>query len=155
MRAEPARRITPLQPATPVWAMALAWLLAAVFLATALGKALDVAGFALVLREFRLLPETLLTAVAHGVVVAEFGIMGMLLWPASRAQGALAAMLLFGANAAVLVLTLWRGIALENCGCFGVFLARPLTWVTPLEDLLLLILAGVLWRAELWRAGRS
>ncbi|MBC8645596.1 MAG: hypothetical protein H7X85_00410, partial [Thermoanaerobaculia bacterium] len=27
-----------------------------------------------------------------------------------------------------------RGIAVPNCGCFGVFLARPLTWGTVLED---------------------
>jgi hypothetical protein len=42
-----------------------------------------------------------------------------------RRRAALAAAALAAFNGAVLVLTLWRGIALENCGCFGVFLARP------------------------------
>ena len=32
------------------------------------------------------------------------------------------------------VLALLRGLNLPNCGCFGVFLARPLTWATPVED---------------------
>jgi hypothetical protein len=27
-----------------------------------------------------------------------------------------------------------RGLGLENCDCFGVFLARPLEWYAPIED---------------------
>jgi hypothetical protein len=31
-------------------------------------------------------------------------------------------------------LTLLRGIKVANCGCFGVFWARPLTFITVMED---------------------
>jgi hypothetical protein len=34
-----------------------------------------------------------------------------------------------------------RGLQLQNCGCFGVFLARPLTWISPFEDLGLIIVS--------------
>ena len=42
--------------------------------------------------------------------------------------------------------TLARGISVPNCGCFGVFLTRPLTWGTVLED-------GVMVAASLALAG--
>ena len=37
--------------------------------------------------------------------------------------------------------TLWRGIHLDNCGCFGVFFARPLSMQTLVEDGILLLLS--------------
>jgi hypothetical protein len=37
----------------------------------------------------------------------------------------------FAAWAAIALL---RGLHIPNCGCFGVFLARPLGWYTVLED---------------------
>lgn len=37
------------------------------------------------------------------------------------------------------------GIAIDNCGCFGVYFARPLTPYTLVEDLVLLGLPGALW----------
>jgi hypothetical protein len=49
--------------------------------------------------------------------------------------------------------SLLRGLELANCGCFGVFLARPLSWVTVLEDL---VLAGLsAWLLTAARAPRS
>lgn len=38
-------------------------------------------------------------------------------------------------------LALHRGLQIANCGCFGVYWARPLTAVTLVEDALLLALA--------------
>ena len=34
-----------------------------------------------------------------------------------------------------------RGLRLENCGCFGVFLPTPLTWRTVVEDLVMVALS--------------
>jgi hypothetical protein len=51
-----------------------------------------------------------------------------------------------------LSITLFRGIALENCGCFGVYLARPLTTSSPLEDLVIVALALLLLRLSTARA---
>ena len=49
---------------------------------------------------------------------------------------------------AAVVITLWRGVSVANCGCFGVFLARPLSDLTAIEDLVMLGLSlAVLWQA--------
>lgn len=126
--------------ARPEWPLLAAWLLAAVLFATGLGKALDVAGFARVLVEFRLFPVWAVEPLAVAVTLLELGLALALLVPAWRSRAAWAAVALFLANAAVLSLTLLRGIDLVNCGCFGVFLARPLRVFTPLEDIALALL---------------
>ena len=49
----------------------------------------------------------------------------------------------------VVLSTLWRGLAISNCGCFGVFLARPLTGWTVVEDLVMLSMSFlVLWQVR-------
>lgn len=128
------------------WALVLACLLSLAFAATGLGKALDVVGFALILQDYRFLPDVLLMPLALGVVLVEFAIAIGLLSSATRRVAALAAMAMASVNALVLSVTLLRGIPLANCGCFGVFWARPLTLFTPLEDVALLILAWLVWR---------
>lgn len=128
------------------WAVILAWLLALAFAATGLGKALDVVGFALILRDFRILPDVLLMPLALLVIGLELAIAGGLLHRALRAQAALGAMVMAAGNAMLLSITLGRGIPLQNCGCFGVFWARPLTLFSPMEDLALLLIAWLVWR---------
>jgi hypothetical protein len=49
---------------------------------------------------------------------------------------------LYAAWSAVSVL---RGLKLPNCGCFGVFLVRPLGWSTVFEDLVLVGASLGLW----------
>jgi len=47
------------------------------------------------------------------------------------------------------MITLWREIEIANCGCFGVFLARPLTAQTVAEDAAMLGLSLlVLWQVR-------
>jgi hypothetical protein len=108
-----------------------------VLLATAAGKLLDVRGFAGVLRTYEAFPEDALLPVAIGAPLAELAL-ALWLFSGRRMTGAAAAALgmhLFYAGwAAASVL---RGLKLANCGCFGVFLARPLGWNTVLEDLVL------------------
>ncbi|QPP10455.1 hypothetical protein G4Z16_06110 [Streptomyces bathyalis] len=40
-----------------------------------------------------------------------------------------------------------RGLAVTNCGCFGIYLAQSLNWVVLIQDGLLLLYAGLLLRA--------
>ena len=56
------------------------------------------------------------------------------------ADGALLAMMLNSLYAIGLIVTLFRGLDLPNCGCYGVFFPQPLRWYSPLEDL---VLAGI------------
>lgn len=123
------------------WRVGAVWLLAAVLFATGLGKALDVAGFAQVLATYQALPPGSESVVAVSVTLLELGLAGALLVPGWRRLAAMGALLLFLGNAVLLSVTLLRGIDLANCGCFGVFLARPLRPWTPLEDLALAGLA--------------
>jgi len=125
------------------WRQAAVVMLALAFLATGLGKLLDVPGFAAVLADYRIWPMALLLPLATVVTGAELIIGVAVLVPGWRRRAALAAALLAVGNAALLTLTLLRGIELENCGCFGVFLARKLTPWTPLEDIVLLGLAVI------------
>lgn len=124
------------------WPLLATSLLVATLLATGLGKAMDMPGFARVLAEFRAFPVGSEGVLAVTVTLVELGLAAALLVPGWRRRAAAAALLLFIGNAILLTVTLLRGIALENCGCFGVFLARPLRAWTPLEDVALALLAG-------------
>ena len=134
--------------AAPWWAAAARWLLCAVFLATALGKLLDNRGFAQALGDYRLFPAPLLLPLGLAVSLAELAVAVGLAHPASVRFAALGALAFGLGNALLLSLTLARGIALGNCGCFGVFLARPLTAWTPFEDLAIAALAALAWRGH-------
>jgi hypothetical protein len=130
------------------WVTGLAWALAAVNLAAAGGKLLDLHGFVAVLAEYRLAPAALLMPMAVLVVALEIVAGIGLLARSWRRRAALAAGALAGVYGLALSVTLARGIQLSNCGCFGVYLARPLTLLSPLEDLALLSAAVlVAWRA--------
>jgi hypothetical protein len=131
-------------------AMAIAyWLLriglGGVILASGVGKALDVPGFIGVLRTYRLaLASEWLWVIGLAVTIFE---VALGLWILSgrnlvRAMG-FAMALNFG-YFVLMASSLWRGLELRNCGCYGVFLAQPLRWYSPLEDLVLVALSALL-----------
>jgi hypothetical protein len=99
------------------------------------GKALDVPGFVGVLRTYELgLSEATLWPAAAGVILFE---LGLGCWILSGRRLRVASLLSAAMHVGYLILltdALRRGLELQNCGCFGVFLARPLEWYTPLED---------------------
>ena len=128
-------------PRAETWVTGLAWALAALNLAAASGKLLDLHGFVAVLGEYRLAPAALLLPMAVLVVGLEIGAGIGLLVLGWRRRAALVAAALATVNGIVLSVTLLRGIPLANCGCFGVYLARPLTILSPLEDVALLVAA--------------
>jgi len=43
--------------------------------------------------------------------------------------------------------TMLRGLDIPNCGCFGVFMARPLTWGTVAEDVFMTLVSAALYVA--------
>ncbi len=122
-------------------------LLGLLFTATGLAKLLDNRGFAHVIASYRLgFPDPVLLPLGLCIAFVELWI-GVNLLRSHRLRGSLWGSLLmhvgYGTLAAI---TVSRGIALGNCGCFGVFLARPLRWTTVLEDGLLAALSALaLW----------
>lgn len=115
-------------------------LLLSVFAVTALAKLLDIQGFANVLGGYRLFPPSLLAPIGLALALAELAVAIGLTRRATSRPAALAALVISLGFAVLLMFTLWRGIALANCGCFGVYFARPLQPWTPAEDL---VLAGL------------
>lgn len=117
----------------------------------AVGQISDVAGFVEVLETYRA-GSGLVAAVGAGVLIAGELLAGVgLLRPGSHSRirtswlaiGVTGAWSLLGAQAFA------RGLALENCGCFGVHLAQPLRWWILVEDIEFVALAWWVHRAVL------
>jgi hypothetical protein len=123
-------------------------IIGAVCLASALGKSLDLRGFVEVLATYQLFPDHMLWPIAFGITGLEW-VLGVWLLAGWRIQaGALLALILYGVYAAGLAVTLFRGIDLPNCGCYGVFFPQPLRWYSPLEDMVLVGMCYALWCSE-------
>jgi hypothetical protein len=121
-------------------------LLAVLLLAMAAGQLSDVAGFARLLGGYRLLPHWLLSPAAWGLAGTE-AMAGVAMLRHRRG----------GSRLALAVAVVWpafalqafaRGVALDNCGCFGVYFGQPLRWWVLLEDAEFVALAGWVRRAE-------
>jgi hypothetical protein len=115
-----------------------------IFVTTSVGKLLDNRGFAEVLQNYRLFPSWLVLPLALAISLGEL-YLGLLLWRNRQlVRAALATVAINSGYFLLAALTLWRGIALTNCGCFGVFLARPLSHWTLVEDGILVVLSFIL-----------
>ncbi len=117
-----------------------------VLLATAAGKLADVRGFAAVLETYRSFPEAALRPLAVGISLFELSLAIWLLSGRRLSGAAAASAAMHLAYAAFSAATLARGIEIDNCGCFGVFSARPLTAATVVEDLVMAALSLALLR---------
>ncbi len=113
----------------------LRYFVACVLLLTGLGKLLDVPGFVEVLKTYQAIPDWAQLFVAVGLVLIELRIAEWLLRDKTLVLGAFASTILHSVFTVWAGITLLRGVPVPNCGCFGVFLARPLTGWTLVEDL--------------------
>ncbi|MGH7232312.1 MAG: MauE/DoxX family redox-associated membrane protein [Nitrospiraceae bacterium] len=124
----------------------LRFFIGGIFLASAVGKALDLSGFIEVLRTYKAWPDAALVPVAVTVIGIEFAVG---LWLLSGWRLRTVALVAAGLNAMYalwMIISLLRGLELQNCGCFGVFFPQPLRWYSPIEDLALVALCYVLFR---------
>jgi hypothetical protein len=128
--------------------------------ASALGKAMDMQGFAVIVASYQVLPESLLLIAASAIVLVE---VSLAVWLAlgflprfqnTLAPAAIGVLGLHWMYFAWMLIALLRGLTIPNCGCFGVYFGRPLTWFTLIEDALLICLAWVMWRSG-YRASRT
>ena len=114
------------------------YFLGMLFVSTGIGKLLDNRGFAEVISSYRLgLPQDLLLPIGLAFSLLELIIGLNLVRGRALPTNALATLVFHIAYTGLATMTLYRGISLYNCGCFGVFWARPLTWMTVVEDLIL------------------
>lgn len=114
------------------------YFLGMLFMATGIGKLLDNRAFAQVIATYQLaIPEGLLLPLALSIALLELTIALNLLRGRRLQSSVLATLCLHIAYTALAVTTLLRRIPIENCGCFGAFLARPLRWSSVAEDVTL------------------
>src|SRR5215470_16426965 len=123
----------------------LRFLIGAVLFATAVGKLLDVPGFARVLGTYEAFAHGALLPIAIAVPVAELVLAFWLFSGRNLAAAALVSTAMHFLYACWSAVSVLRGLKLANCGCFGVFLARPLGWSTVFEDLVLVAASLGLW----------
>jgi uncharacterized membrane protein YphA (DoxX/SURF4 family) len=108
-----------------------------VLVASALGKSLDLPGFIDVLTTYRAFPDGTLWPIGILVTVVEW-VLGIWLVSGWRLYtGTLAALILNTGYAVWMTISLLRGLALDNCGCYSRFFPQPLRWYSPLEYLAL------------------
>ncbi len=119
----------------------LRYFFAILFITTAAGKLLDNRGFAEVIVTYQLVPPSFALVLGLVVSLIELFLGFYLMSRWSLLNSIKITVLIQLGYVALAVLTLYRGIELKNCGCFGVFLARPLTFATVIEDTILLILS--------------
>ena len=129
----------------------LRYFIASVLLLSGLGKLLDVPGFVQVLTTYQAIPAWTLYLVAVTLVLVELRIAEWLFRDNTLIAGALGSLVLHSIFTLWTVVTLLRGVSVPNCGCFGVFLARPLTGWTVIEDLVLAIASFYLLRLAIKR----
>jgi uncharacterized membrane protein YphA (DoxX/SURF4 family) len=122
----------------------LRYFIASVLLFTGLGKLLDIPGFVLVLKTYQAIPDWGLYPIAVGTTLLELRVSVWLFRDKTLLLGSVASLLLHSIFTLWATSTLIRGVHVPNCGCFGVFLARPLTVLTVVEDLVMVIASGVL-----------
>jgi len=129
----------------------LRYFIASVLLLSGLGKLLDVPGFVQVLITYQAIPAWGLHLVAVTLILVELRISEWLFRDNTLVAGALGSLVLHSIFTLWTVVTLLRGVPVPNCGCFGVFFARPLTGWTVVEDLVLVIASFYLLRFALNR----
>jgi uncharacterized membrane protein YphA (DoxX/SURF4 family) len=115
--------------------------LAILFISTAIGKLLDNRGFALVIDSYQLgIPESNLLGLALSISLLELIIGINILFGRALQMSIFSTLIVHLSYAVLAFFTLQRGISLSNCGCFGIFWARPLKSMSVVEDL---VLAGI------------
>ena len=123
------------------------WFFVLLLAAASVGKLADMPGFYAVIKSYALLPEAVIPISAWALAIFE---LVLAIWLASGKRIEVAALIVIALHFVYLIwlaIALARGLDIPNCGCFGIYWARPLTWFTPVEDLILLALAIMMWRS--------
>jgi hypothetical protein len=120
-------------------------LFALLMLSTSVTKLLDMPGFYAIVDSYRVLPAALIAPSAWALVITELLLFAWLLWGRQLRWVGLVLIAMHTVYLVWISVALARGLELDNCGCFGVYFARPLRWYTPLEDLVLIAMAVAFW----------
>lgn len=120
-------------------------LFALLLFTTTVTKLMDMPGFYAVIATYKVLPAVLIAPSAWALVLTELLLFAWLVWGRQLRWVGLALIAMHTVYLVWISVALARGLELDNCGCFGVYFARPLRWYTPLEDLVLIVMAVAFW----------
>jgi hypothetical protein len=129
--------------------------LGGVYLAMAAGQAVSWSHMPEILSAYDVLPAAALPWLAGALIAAELvaGV-GLLARPRSRSTAPVWVYTAVAVVWAVLGLQAQvRGLTVDNCGCFGVYLTQRLSWFVLAQDALLLVYAVLMFRATRRRRG--
>lgn len=122
------------------------WYFSALLLAMALGQALVFRGFVEILRDFHVGGANAAWAIGialfAGEVVTAVLLLGRTGW---RKAGAAFGLLTTVGWTALAVQAFARGLEVDNCGCFGIYLGQPLRWWVLLQDAWFVGIAAWVW----------
>jgi uncharacterized membrane protein YphA (DoxX/SURF4 family) len=121
------------------------YLIAFVLLAAGGAKLADLPGFVAVLHSYRFFPYPLIWPLAAATVAVELLLALWLIWGRFPLAAAQASIALHSAYTGWTLFMLLRSKPILNCGCFGSLLARPLSWMTVVEDLVMVALSVILY----------
>jgi Methylamine utilisation protein MauE len=113
---------------------------------SALAKIADMPGFFQVVATYQVFPEAIIPFTSWALVALELSLGVALLVGKHLKTIAGVVVALHLLYFIWLSIALLRGLNIPNCGCFGVYFARPLTGFTILEDGFLLFLSAALWQ---------
>ncbi|MGK9165133.1 hypothetical protein KXR53_02490 [Inquilinus limosus] len=122
----------------PLLQLTSALLLALVFGAAAASKLRHLETFEGVVQNYQILPHRLARPVAYALPVVEAALTVAVLVPATRAEAAMAALLMLAAFAAAVAVNVRRGRTAIDCGCFSDTLRQPISWWIVLRNLVLM-----------------
>jgi uncharacterized membrane protein YphA (DoxX/SURF4 family) len=130
--------------ASPAFIWTVALLLAGIFLPSALSKLRAIDELEGIVADYRLLPEPLVRPVARALPIVEIAAGLLLLWPGTRAAGAILAIALLLLFVAAMAINLARGRREIDCGCFLGRQKERIGWRLVARNLLLVALAAPL-----------
>jgi hypothetical protein len=125
----------------PFLELTIAWSLAALFAASTAHKLAALGEWPGVVRNYRLLPETLIAAAAGALLIAGALTAAALVWPAARRLGAGAAAAQLILFAAAMAINLRRGRSSIDCGCFASRLRQGISAWMVARNLALALIA--------------
>lgn len=122
----------------------LKFFFAVLVLATGIGKLLDNRGFADVILTYQFgMSHSVAMVLGLSVSLFELFLGIFIIMEKQHVRNAVLLTLMHFGYVGLAALSNIRGLNLQNCGCFGVFWGRPLTWWTVVEDLVLMALSGL------------
>jgi uncharacterized membrane protein YphA (DoxX/SURF4 family) len=117
-----------------------------VLTAASVAKLLNMTGFVAVLHSYGVFPGVFYWPAAIAITVSELLIGSWLIWGKQLRKAAFSSLALHIIYACFAGIILLRDTPIINCGCFGTYLVRPLSWTTVGENLVLAAMSFLLAR---------